>query len=69
MNQNERLLNYLKINKKINPLQAWESLGIYRLSARVCDLRKLGWNIKSKSKEVLNKFNETCYVAEYELGE
>ena len=46
MNQNKRLLNYLEQGNKINPLKAWNELGIYRLASRVCDLRKEGTEIK-----------------------
>jgi hypothetical protein len=49
MSQNIRLINYLQTNTEINPLTAWQQLGIYRLSARVLDLRKEGYKIKTES--------------------
>jgi len=67
MKQTERLLNYLQDNKKIDPLISWDYLGIYRLSAVVFLLRKDGWKIKTNRVEVKNQFNESCYVAQYEL--
>ena len=46
MTQCDRLLNYLETHTAITPLDAWNELGIYRLGARVWDLRnKRGLNI------------------------
>jgi len=64
--QNKRLLAYLKKEESIDPLQAWEKLGIYRLSARIFDLRKTK-QITTTKKEVSNMFGETIKVAEYSL--
>ncbi len=66
MTQDERLLDYLKDNGRIDPLQAWQELGIYRLSACIHRLRNQGWDIKTKRKVVNNKFDESCVVALYE---
>lgn len=44
--QNKRLLSWLKRNKSIAPMKALFKLGIYRLSARIHDLREAGHNIK-----------------------
>ena len=68
MNQKQRLMEHLHLNKTINPLQAWSSLGIYRLSAQVHILRKEGWNIETKDLKVNNQFGEKCVVAEYVLN-
>ena len=57
MNQNKRLLTYLEQGQTINPLKAWNELGIYRLASRVCDLRKQGIEIKDRwwSEYTLNR--------------
>jgi hypothetical protein len=68
MSQNQRLLNYLQKHSGIHPLEAWVQLGLYRLSARVKDLRDAGHNITSERREVLNQFGEKCRVAFYRLG-
>ena len=45
----KRLIAYLKKYGKINPRQAWEKFGIYRLGARMYDLRhKYGWTIRTE---------------------
>lgn len=67
MTQRERLLDYLKSHGRINPLEAWTNLGIYRLSACVFDLRKDGHKIETTRKAVQNQFGEQCVVAEYVL--
>lgn len=68
MTQDQRLLDYLKDHKHIDPLQAWQELGIYRLSACIHRLRGQGHNIISNRKTVNNRFGEKCRVAKYELG-
>lgn len=57
--QCQRLLSYLQKNKTINPL-----LGIYRLGARIFDLRERH-DIVSHIIKVKNQFGEECRVAEY----
>ena len=68
MTQNNRLFLYLVKHGKINPLEAWQHLGIYRLAAVVFVLKNQGYKITTNKVEVKNKFNESCHVAEYELG-
>lgn len=65
--QNERLAAYLAQHGTINPLEAWTELGIYRLGARVFDLRKTGLEIETESVTVQNRFGENCDVAQYKL--
>ena len=63
--QNKRLAKYLRDGGKVNPLMDWEKLGIYRLSARIFDIKELGLNVQSRFIEVLNRFGETTKVKEY----
>ena len=65
--QCDRLLNYLQDNREIDPMTAWDKLGIYRLGARVYDLRQAGHLITSGRKAVPNRFGEQCKVALYRL--
>lgn len=68
--QCERLLEYLQAHliTGINPLESWQNLGIYRLGARIFDLKKAGYNIIANSCEVTNRYGEKCRVACYRLG-
>lgn len=46
--QCDRILQYLQSGKTINPAQAWNLFGCYRLGARIHDLRKRDFNILTK---------------------
>jgi hypothetical protein len=48
-------------------MTAWSELGIYRLASRINDLRKAGHKIKTKKVEVVNRWGESSYIAEYSL--
>ena len=63
--QCERLKQHLELHGKVNPLEAWHKLGIYRLGARVFDLKEQGMNIVTERVNVTNQFGEKCKVAEY----
>lgn len=68
MTQCARLLSWLREHGRVNPLTAWNELGIYRLSARVFDLQNHGGHkITAGTITVQNKFGEDCEVAEYRL--
>lgn len=64
--QCSRLLSRLE-KGPIDPLQAWEELGIYRLGARVFDLRERGHSVVRETIKVPNRFGEECRVARYRL--
>jgi len=66
--QQQRLLSYLKKHAGITPMEAWQILGIYRLSARVFELRRKGYDIRKVTAEVRNSFKEKCHVAKYSLA-
>lgn len=66
--QSDRLLQWLLSVGPINPLEAWTELGIYRLGARIFDLKKQGMTIQRKLVKVRNQFGEPCGpVAQYRL--
>ncbi len=67
MTQKQRLLIYLEQGNKINPLKAWQELGIYRLASRICDLRKEGNEVKDEWLEVPNRYGEFIRVKQYYL--
>lgn len=64
--QMQRLLTHLK-SKAITPIEAWQTLGIYRLSDTVYKLRKLGYDIKTIQTKSFNRFEEVVRFATYEL--
>lgn len=65
MTQQDRVLDYLKVNKSITPMKAWDICGVYRLADTIYKLRKKGHHIGTVDKDVMNKFGEKCTVAEY----
>lgn len=56
------ILNHLKQGKSITPIEALNKYGCFRLGARIADLRKEGYNIKTNIKRVGRK-----RFAEYSL--
>jgi hypothetical protein len=59
----QRLASYLRVHKKINPIQALKELGIYRLGARVYELRhKYDWIIECKKTQVGRKIHSEYIV-------
>ena len=65
--QENRILNYLSDHETINPLSAWRACGVYRLADVIHKLRKQGFNIKTQTTTVINRFGEECRVARYKL--
>lgn len=65
--QVDRLRAYLLTGRSINPLEAWKTLGIYRLSARVFELREQGEKVVGEFIEVHNHFGEKCFVKAYRM--
>ena len=63
--QELRLLEYLENNRSINPIMSWQALG--RLSDVVFKLRNRGYDIETKRKTVMNKWQEKTSFAEYKL--
>lgn len=64
-NQCARLLKHLMTGKKIDAIKAWDMLGIYRLSARIWDLREMGHEIDDDFVHGKNKFGESVKWKEY----
>ena len=69
ISQCRRLQYYLEANGSITPLDSWVKLGIYRIGARVWDLKRRPFflNIQTKIVKVHNHFGEPCRVAQYSL--
>lgn len=65
MTQTQMLKEYLETHYSITPKQAMDELGIYRLGARIYDLKKAGVKIKSSLIEVPTRHGETTRVKMY----
>ena len=66
MNQNELILKHLKKHKVITPAEAYSIYGVYRLSARILDLRDAGHNILTTIVE-RNSRRGVKHFAQYRL--
>lgn len=62
--QQERVLEYLKQNGRINPLSSLMELSVYRLSDVIYKLRE-SHNIDTKMTKSTNRFNEPVSYATY----
>ena len=58
MSQCEQVLNFIKTNGSIEPMQALNQLGIYRLASRISDLRQAGNRIET----TINKNGQHHYA-------
>lgn len=65
--QCERLLSWLETGKTIDPMGALRELGIYRLAARVRDLREAGHPIDMKRVDVTCSDGTVASVARYSM--
>lgn len=68
-NQRERLLAYMRERGPITQKDAMLLLGIYRLGARILELKKAGYDITSEWITTTNRFGEECRVKVYALRE
>ena len=69
MKLTDRVLRYMRDFGSINPLQAYNALGIMRLGARILDLRHEGPRITRRMVSGKNRYGESVSYAEYRLEE
>lgn len=67
MTQNEMVLKYMTDFGSITPLEAIRDLGVYRLSARIANLREDGHIIRSELVSVNTRYGKKSHVARYSL--
>ena len=67
--QCELILDYMKQFGSINPLQALQDIGCFRLASRISDLRKQGYPIISERVNYKNRLGEAKHFNEYRLKE
>jgi hypothetical protein len=68
MTQNEQLLTRLRVGP-VEPLTALHELGIYRLGARIFELKAAGHVIEAERVTVKNRNGGTTSYARYTLKE
>lgn len=67
--QNKRVLDYMIKYEGITSLEAFEKLGITRLSARIYDLKNEGHEITRTRVVTRNRYGEKVNVTFYRLKE
>ena len=67
MTQKERVYKYMKEFGTITQVEAFTALGVYRLAARIADLRRDGIKIIAKQVSGKNRYGETVYFSEYSI--
>ena len=67
--QCEQIVDYMKQFGSINPLQALQDIGCFRLASRISDLKKKGYPIISKRVNYINRFGEAKHFNEYRFEE
>lgn len=63
------ILNHLKANKEINPYDALNKYGCYRLGAVIYNLREEGYDIKTEIVYFKKPSGRTGHYAVYRLEE
>ena len=67
--QCEKILQYMKQYGSINPMQALQDIGCFRLASRISDLRKQDYQIISKRVNYKTRLGEAKHFNEYSLKE
>ena len=65
MTQKQSILQWFKEHHTLNRVEAFTELGIFELSARICELKKAGYFFKKEQKSKLNKYDKRFYFVEY----
>lgn len=67
MKQNNMILRHMQDYDGITTMEAYEEYGCTRLSARIKDLRNLGYNIVTQRETRQNRYGDKVSYARYRL--
>ena len=67
MNQQKRILEYMKAHGGITAAEAFQHLGVMRLSARIKEMRQDGVDIITQRMEGRNRYGETVHFTKYKV--
>ena len=65
MNQREKIVLYIQKFGSISSMEAFQDLGIIRLSARIYELREEGYKFEETFKASKNRFGESVSYKRY----
>lgn len=63
--QHDRIRQYIDDFGSITPMQAFSDLGITKLSTRICEMEKKGFQIKREMIESANRYGEPTHFMKY----
>ena len=69
MTQCEKIIKYMRDFGSITTMQAFNDLGITRLSGRIYDIKALGYKIRSETIYGRNRYGEKIHYFKYYLEE
>lgn len=67
--QIKRILEYMQTHDGISQYDAIKEISVMRLASRICDMRRLGYNISDKWVTGTNKYGEKYRAKKYWLAE
>lgn len=68
LTQRDMVLDYIDEFGSITPMDAFRDLGITRLAAVVCRLRREGHDIHKEREHALNRYGQNVRYVRYSLG-
>lgn len=69
MTQCEKIVQYMRDFGSISTLEAFRDIGCTRLSGRIHDLRRQGYDIESNFETSRNRYGEAVSYKRYRLRE
>lgn len=69
INQKQRVINYIREFGSITSFEAYKDLGITQLGARIDQLKKEGYEFKTKWESSTNRFGEKTEYKRYYLDD
>lgn len=67
LTQSDRVLRHLQDFGSITQVTALRDYGIMRLGARIWDLKRQGYDIRTEREEGLNRYGERTAYARYRM--
>lgn len=68
LSQNLRIIDYCKDHGSITPMDALNHFGCFRLSARMFDIRAMGYDVTSVMETRVNEDGEAKRYARYHIN-
>ena len=69
MTQSERILDYIRENGSISALEAAMDIGCLQLSARICEMQKIGFKFTKQRVKSKNRYGDEVHYMRYRLDE